>query len=112
MTNPVGVNIESAYLNADQETKLERLSQVYEKVTGKKFVPHNIGDFPPQWKTMRILLEMRYMRDELEKFTVEELLADVANAVAGYDEVFVHELEQVRTGTQEFVPENLEASQD
>ena len=110
------VKIESAYLNADQEQKLNNLCNVSEKYTGRPFkqfsqrIPRGLG-------SMRVLFEAMPNFDAL--CGVEEALLEAGQkvpdevkfALDGYVEVFNHEYKQVMTGTQEFVPEYLERFQ-
>lgn len=105
-------DIESAWLNADQEQKVENVLNLGKELGIYKEYNQEV---PATFRSMRMLFETRVVRDGLQDF-VDYIkkgggLDAIENAIKQFDEVYAHELNQVRTGTQKFVPENQEANQ-
>lgn len=111
------VRIESAFLNADQEQKLNNVINLAEKLAGFKFrdiqgrvqVPKGLG-------SIRVVMEGLQAAHALESW-LEEAKAtpyeDIEKALeVFYGDVVEHELEQIEDGVQRFVAERDEATQE
>lgn len=108
---------ESAYLNADQEQKLKNVVNLAEKLTpfryrniqGRVQIPKGLG-------TIRCVIEGLQAASALEAY-LEEVkktpYQDIEDALRYfYEDVYNHEIEQIKNGKQVFVAEKDEAKQE
>ncbi len=107
--------IQSAYLNANQEQAVNNVLRFAKNLLG--FTPR-FGriQVPKGFETIRVVVEASQSRDALVDYIAQlergqALIADLKNAVKQFDAVVEHEIEQISSGTQEFVAERDEASQ-
>ena len=111
------VKIESAYLNADQEAKLNDLLRVAERYTGERYRQFS-SRIPRGFGSMRVLFEALPCFNALAKFADSilesggTLQREIVRALNGFIDVFNHEYEQVVNGTQKFVSEQMEKYQE
>jgi len=103
------VNIESAYLNADQEQKVENVINLakdrgFNVNFGKVQIPKGLG-------SMRVLVEASSACLYLMLCNLREDSEEIENAVNQFEEVYNREYDQVVAGTQKFVAEREEAGQ-
>lgn len=115
-------DIQSAYLNEDQERKLDALIDAAEELTGVGFrqgVALTKEQKESGYGTIRVVLESMQARDALVRHiaalksgSIETEIERLERIVRDFDvDVYAHEIEQLQAGTQKFVAERDEASQ-
>ena len=116
-------DLQSAYLNEDQERKLNALIDAAEEKTGVGFrrgIALTKEQKASGLGTIRVVLESMQAREALvrhiaalESGAIETELTRLKRIVRDFDQdVYAHELDQLQKGTQKFVAEKDEATQE
>jgi len=104
------INVESGYLDANQEQAVETVLNLAKKYDfsvgfGRTFIPAEL-------RTIRIVLEAKHSRDYLA--TIYKWLAapdhqkEIRRAIISFDKVLRQETQEIREGRQTFVAEKDE----
>ena len=116
-------DLQSAYLNEDQERKLDALIDAAEEKTGVGFrrgIALTKEQSAAGLGTIRVVLESMQARDALVRHiealksgTIETEIERLERIVRDFDvDVLDHELAQLEAGKQQFVAERDEANQE